>query len=127
MIQAFQMTPQNRPYLVKQLEQLDPSTVWTVTAKPRKSTRTNEQNRWIRGLAKDFGAHLGYSPDEMYNLLMYKFCPEFITLPDGRELRVPGHFSKKQDGTKRTAKEAADIQEAVMQWAAEHGFIWDEQ
>lgn len=125
-ITEYHMTASNRPYLIEKIKSLDPTIIWTVTAKPRRSKRSNEQNRWMRGFATDFGAYLGYSPDEMYSMLMYKFCPEFITLPDGKELRIPGHFSTKQDGTKRTTKEAAEIQDYVQQWASELGFIWQE-
>jgi hypothetical protein len=62
----------------------------------------------------------------MYALLMYKFCPEYIKDPSsGEEIRKPGHFSKKQDGTPRNTKEAAEVQDAVQRWAEELGFVWE--
>jgi hypothetical protein len=126
MIKNYHITPQNLSFLVQKMERLDPHKRWVCNVTEKKSRRSNEQNKWMRGFAADFGAHFGYSPDESYELLMYKFCPEFITDPETQEeIRKPGHFSKKQDGTPRDTKEAAEIQEAVLMWAASLGFVWD--
>ena len=115
MIKNFHITNQNLQFLVQKLERLDPTKGWVANVTEKKSRRSNEQNKWMRGFAADFGAHLGYSPDEAYELLMYKFCPEFITDPEtGEEIRKTGHFSKKQDGTPRNTAEAAEVQDAVQ-------------
>jgi hypothetical protein len=126
MIKNFHVTPHNRLFLYQKIERLDPTKDWVANFEVKKSKRSIPQNKWMRGFAADFGAHLGYSTDEAYELLMYKFCPEFIVDPEtGEEIRKPGHFSKKQDGTPRDTKEAAEIQEAVLMWAASLGFVWD--
>jgi hypothetical protein len=84
MIKNYHITPQNLSFLVQKMERLDPHKRWVCNVTEKKSRRSNEQNKWMRGFAADFGAHLGYSPDEAYELLMYKFCPEFITDPERR-------------------------------------------
>lgn len=127
MIKNFHITPSNRDNLFAKIIALDPHKQWVCNITEKKSKRSNDQNRWMRGFAKDFGAHFGYTPDEAYAMLMYKFCPEFVTDQDTKvEIRLPGHFSRKQDGTPRNTEEAAKIQEAVTIWAAQQGFVWYE-
>lgn len=127
MIRNFQITPANRPNLWRQVEALDPTRQWVCNITEKKSRRSNEQNKWMRGFAKAFGEHIGYTPDECYEMLMFKFCPHFITdYETGNEIRTAGHFSKLQDGTPRSTKDAADIQDAVQRWAGDLGFVWDE-
>lgn len=110
----------NLDNLTAWLRRLDPTKVWEVSVREWKSKRSLEQNRWIRGFATDLGAFLGYEPDEMYDVLMYKFNPNFVTDKDtGDQIRLAGHFSKLD-----TAK-AAEVQDAVQRWAADMGFYWE--
>lgn len=127
MITNFTLSAGNEASLIEKIKRLDKTnTLYSVNIQPKKSKRSNQQNKWVRGLAKDFGEYLGYTPDECYELLMYKFCPEFIENPEnGDEIRVPGHFSKKQDGRPRDTKDAAEIQDAMQRWAAQLGFVWE--
>lgn len=126
-MKPFVITPQNKPHAIAHIERLDPTKQWEMIIRERKSTRSLEQNRWIRGFAADLGDYLGYSPDECYEMLMFKFCPHFIVDPQTqKEIRTAGHFSKKQDGTPRNTAEAAEVQDAVQRWAAELGFVWEQ-
>jgi hypothetical protein len=121
------ISPHNRESAKSQIDKLDPTRLWVMTITEKKSKRSLEQNSWMRGFAKDCGAHFGYDPDTFYDMLMLKFCPEYIVdLDTGEEIKKPGHFSKKQDGTPRSTAEAAEIQDAVQRWAAEYGFVWEE-
>lgn len=127
-IKNFHLSATNRQSLYAKIGQLDPMRIWLVNVTEAKSKRSIEQNKWIRGFAADFGKHFGYRPDEAYQLLMFKFCPEFFIDPEtGNEVRMPGHFSKKQDQSPRTTKEAAEIQEYIIEWACSLGFIWEAQ
>jgi hypothetical protein len=127
MIRNWHITPDNRGMLGARINSLDPTRQWVCNITEKKSRRSNEQNKWMRGFAKAYGEELGYSQDDMYDILMYKFCPEFVTDPETKaEIRKPGHFSKLQDGTPRCTKDAADIQDAVQRWAGDLGFVWDE-
>jgi hypothetical protein len=125
MIKNFHITPANRDNLFAKISALDPHKSWICNITEKKTKRSNQQNKWMRGFADAFGDHFGYTRDEAYDMLMYKFCPEFVIDPEtGAEIRMPGHFSTKQDGTPRNTKEAADIQEAVTIWGAQMGFVW---
>jgi hypothetical protein len=125
MIKNFHITPANRENLFTKIGALDPHKSWICNITEKKTKRSNKQNKWMRGFADAFGDHFGYTRDEAYDMLMYKFCPEFVTDPEtGAEIRMPGHFSTKQDGTPRNTKEAADIQEAVTIWGSQMGFVW---
>ena len=104
--------------LILWLKRLDPTKVWEVSVREWKSKRSIEQNRWIRGYADKLGKHIGYEADEMYDILMYKFNPQFITI-EGEVVRIPGHFSQLK------TNEAADVQDAVQRWGNELGFNWE--
>jgi hypothetical protein len=128
MIKNFHITPANRDNLFAKISALDPHKSWICNITEKKTKRSNSQNKWIRGFAAAFGEHFGYSPDEAYSILMYKFCPEFtVDMDTGEEIRMPGHFSMKQDRTPRDTKDAAEIQDAITVWSAQHGFVWSNE
>ena len=111
----------NKPSLYKQIEALDPTIKHVAEIKPYKSKRSLEQNRWVRGYAKDLGQHLGYEADEMYELLMYKFNPLFIVDKEtGEQIRMAGHFSSLKTDV------AADVQDQIQRWGGNLGFYWNE-
>jgi hypothetical protein len=110
----------NEEFLISRIKQLDPTKRWQVSVKPYKSKRTLAQNDWARGYARKASKHFGYTPDEMYDILMFKHNPIFVTDKDsGEVIRMPGSFSKLD------TKEAAEVQEAIIQFGAEHGFYLD--
>lgn len=112
----------NTAPLYAQIERLDPTQRFKVTVTPWKSKRSLAQNKWVRGYAKDLGKHLGYEPDEMYEILMYKFNPLFITDKETSEvIRLPGHFSSLKTDA------AAEVQNEIQRWASGLGFYWDGQ
>lgn len=126
-LSSFTIGDSNREAYCQKILALPKGVLYQSRVTEKKSKRSNEQNKWMRGFAADFGLHFGYSPDEAYDLLMYKFCPEFVTDPEGNEIRMPGHFSKLQDGTPRDTKNAAEIQEQVLIWGANLGVMFMER
>jgi hypothetical protein len=108
----------NQQGLINKLNLVPPTEKHLVTVKPYKSQRSLQQNKWIRTYATDLGKHLGYEPNEMYDILMYKFNPVFRMI-DGKEIQMPGHFSDLK------TDEAADVQDRVQRWAATLGFFWE--
>jgi hypothetical protein len=110
----------NPDALAQRVSQLDPNTKWEVVAKPYKSQRSLQQNDWARKYARDASKYFGYTPDEMYDILMYKHNPVFITdKVTGEVIRMNGHFSKLK------TDEAAVVQEAILRWGVELGFVWE--
>ena len=93
MTRPFVITPQNKPHAIAHIERLDPTKQWEMIIRERKSKRSLEQNKWMRGFAKDAGEYFGYDADRFYEMLMFKFCPEYIVnLDTGEEVMKPVHF-----------------------------------
>lgn len=113
--------PKNEDYLVDRIRQLPRDILWEVKVKPYKKQRTLQQNKWVRKYAASAGAHFGYSPDEMYEILMYKHNPRFIIdKTTSEEIRTTGHFSDLDTA------EAAAVQNQIELWGIEHGFVFSE-
>ena len=121
MINNFSVSPANLPNLIAKLNQLDLSLGYVISAKVKKQTRSNQQNDWARKYARDFGAHFGYDADFAYDMLMYKFNPIFKTDLEGNEIRMAGSFSKLNTA------EAALVQDSMLRYGAENGFVFDDQ
>jgi hypothetical protein len=112
----------NRDGLFEKIRQLNPLVLWTCTIREKKSKRTLQQNKWARKFASEFGKHIGYEPDEAYDLLMYKCNPVFKTDPTtGNEIRLAGHFSKLDTA------DAANVQEVMIRFCAGLGFYFDDR
>lgn len=112
----YDLIASNRSGLDKKLDALDLSaTVWRISAKPKKSKRSLDQNSRYWKLITELGKHFGYEVEEMHQLMGYKFLRykkkerEFIT-----------------STTKLTTKEMAEYQENIERFAAQHGFVFDE-
>lgn len=120
MINNFNLSHSNLPYFIAKLNDLDLSKGYVANVKIKASKRSLEQNSWVRKFARDFGEHFGYDADFAYEMLMWKFNPVFKTDPDGNEIRIAGSFSKL------TTAEAAKVQDAMLRYGIEHGFIFDE-
>lgn len=116
----FILYASNYPSLFKQIQALPPTVKHVVTVKEYKSQRSLEQNRWVRGFARDLGNHLGYEEREMYDILMYEHNPVYIFRKDtGEVIRLAGHFSDLK------TDEAAEVQDKIQRWAANMGFFWE--
>jgi hypothetical protein len=114
--------PRNIEYFNERINQLDITRRWNIEVKEYKSQRSLQQNRWARKFASEFGKHIGYEPDEAYDLLMYKCNPIFKTDPStGEQIRLNGHFSKLD------TKEAAEVQEAMIRFCGALGFYFNEE
>lgn len=120
MNQTFIMNAQNRPQLIAKINALDCSaTLWSIEIKPRKSKRSSEQNRRMWLLYTELGKFLGLDPDEVHQLMGYKFLryqkavngktEEFIT-----------------STTKLDTKEMGEYQDAIERFGAGMGFIFED-
>lgn len=121
-ITNFSASTSNLPYLFAKISALDLSLGYVISAKIRKSTRSIEQNNWARGYARDSSSYFGYTPDEMYDTLMYKHNPKFVIDKEtGESIRMPGSFSKLNTA------DAAKVQEQIEIWGSSMGFYWDRE
>jgi hypothetical protein len=116
----FDLNSHNRAALNARLDALDlTATIWHVTARPKKSKRSTEQNSRYWKLITDFGKHLGYAPDEMHDICRFKFLRNAIEI-EGERLPL------LKTTTKLTTGEMADYQNMIERWAAGMGFVFDE-
>lgn len=118
-IKNFNISQPNLPYLFSKIQDLDLSLGYVCNVTLKSHKRTLSQNDWVRKFARDFGNHFGYEADFAYDMLMFKFNPIFKTDPDGNEIRIGGSFSKLNTA------EAAIVQENILKYGVEHGFLWE--
>jgi hypothetical protein len=107
----------NYSFLIKRLDALDPTVRWQVSVKPFKSTRSTEQNSRLWKLYTELGQYIGHSPDEVHQLMGYKFLRELKTV-NNEPLEVI------KSTTKLNTKDMTDYQDAIVRWAADIGFVW---
>jgi hypothetical protein len=110
----------NYDFLITRLSQLDPTVRWSVKAKPFKSTRSTEQNSRLWKLYNDLGEHIGHSPDEVHQLMGYKFLRELKTV-NGEAVEII------KSTTKLNTKDMAEYQESIERWASEIGFYFERE
>ena len=111
----------NKAAFIQKVNELNPIVRYSATIVEYKSKRSDEQRKWSRKYAAEWGKHVGYEADEAYQLLMYVHNPKFIVNKEtGEEIRMPGHFSDLN------TKEAAEVQEAILRHGESMGFFWDE-
>ena len=111
----------NKDALFQKIKDLDSKVLWDIKIDKHKEKRSLEQNDWARKFARSCGEYMGYTPDEMYELLMYKCNPKFITdVESGEEIRSAGHFSDL------STKDAAMVQDRMINWGLEMGFYFED-
>ena len=115
----FNITKSNLPVLMLRLQDLldQPERNWQVIIKERSSDRSIEQNSRLWDLYTSVGDYLGYSPEEVHDLMGYKFL--LIEKNIGRE-----KVTKVQSTTKLSVKEMAAYQEKIEAWASNLGWSW---
>lgn len=120
MTQTFIMNAQNRPQLIAKINALDCSaTLWSIEIKPRKSKRTNGQNSRLWKLYTEFGKFLGLEPDEVHQLMGYKFLRYQKEVNGKIE-----EFIKSTTGL--DTKEMGEYQDAIERFGAGMGFIFED-
>ena len=108
----------NYDFLLKRLDALDPTIRWSIKASPFKSTRSNEQNSRLWKLYTELGAYIGHSPDEVHELMGYKFLRELKTV-NGEAVEAI------KSTTKLNTKAMTEYQEQIERWASEIGFYFE--
>lgn len=79
-----------------------------------KSTRSQQQNRYYWAIAKILGDELGYTKDEMHEILKFKF------LKKSKVIEATGEILEYIGSTATLSKsEFADMTTDLIRWAAE--------
>ena len=114
----FNITKSNLPVLVAKLNDLvEQEGNWQVLIKERNSDSSVDQNSRIWELYSSVGNYLGYSPEEMHDLMGYKFL--LIEKNIGRE-----RVTKVLSTTKLNVKDMQQYQEKIEAWASNLGWSW---
>jgi hypothetical protein len=116
----FNISKTNIPMLVAKLNDLienEPDKNYQVIIKERNSDRSIEQNSRLWQLYSSVGNYLGYTAEEMHDLMGYKFL--LIEKNIGREL-----VTKVQSTTKLSVKDMGEYQEKIEAWASNLGWSW---
>lgn len=118
-MKPFHLTPSNRAYLIEKINKLDPTKVWEVTVRERKSKRSLEQNSRYWSLLTDLGRHLGYEAEELHDALRFKFLRQRVEIGDEA-------LPLMKSTTKLSVEEMNEYMEAIERWAATLGWVWEE-
>jgi hypothetical protein len=95
----------------------DESTNWQVIIKEKESDRSLEQNARLWELYTSVGDYLGYTAQDVHDLMGFKFL--LIEKNVGRERII-----KVQSTTKLSVKDMAAYQEKIEAWASNLGWSW---
>ena len=99
---------------VEQIENLcgslDFSKAWEVTVKEHDYSRSNAQNKRYWRLVNELGSYLGYSPEEIHNMMKYKYLSykedllgdEITVVPSTSELKIK-EFIEYQNNVEKFA------------------------
>ena len=114
----FNISKSNLPVLVAKLNDLvEQEGNWQVLIKERNSDRSIEQNARLWELYSSVGNYLGYTAEEMHDLMGYKFL--LIEKNIGRE-----KVTKVLSTTKLNVKDMQQYQEKIEAWASNLGWSW---
>jgi hypothetical protein len=118
----FNITKSNLPALTAKLQDLmdfQSDKQWQVVIQERNSDRSLEQNARLWDLYTSIGNHLGYTPDEMHDLMGYKFL--LVVKYVGLE-----KITKIRSTTDLSVKEMGEYQMKIESWASNLGWSWDD-
>lgn len=117
-IKPFNLVKSNLPVLIARLNDLldsdDPDN-WQVLIKKRPDARSVEQNARLWMLYTSIGDYLGYTAEEVHQLMGYKFL--LIEKYVGKE-----KITLIRSTTKLSVKEMAEYQDKICAWASHLGW-----
>jgi hypothetical protein len=116
----FDLNAHNRAALNARFDALDlTATVWHITARPKKSKRSLDQNDRYWKLITEFGNFCGYDKDEMHQEIGRRFL--------SYEKTINGKIKQfVKSTTKLNTAEMADLQDKIERVASQQGFVFDE-
>ena len=105
----------NRTDVISSIVNLNPDKDWKVEISPWTSLRSHEQNKRYWEMLTQVGKHLGYTADEMHQLLAFKYLSYKNRVMDEEVTVVPST-------TSLTIKEFAEYMGNIENWASSLGF-----
>ena len=108
------MTRANLPLLISKLKELDFNKIWKVQVTERKHIRNLSQNDKYWAILEGLSDHMGYTKEELHELLKYKFL-KYAKEIAGQPVVVVPSTSDLDTG------EFAEYIENVLRFANEYG------
>ena len=99
----------------RQIGELDLSKQWDIEVKEFKSNRSTAQNKRYWRLINELGSFLGYEPEEMHQMMKYKYLSYKQEMLGDEMVVVPS-------SSKLTIKEFVDFLSKVERFASTLGF-----
>jgi len=118
----FNITKSNLPALTAKLQDLmdfQSDKQWQVVIQERNSDRSLEQNARLWDLYTSIGNHLGYTANEIHDLMGYKFL--LVVTYVGLD-----KITKIRSTTDLSVKEMGEYQMKIESWASNLGWSWDD-
>jgi hypothetical protein len=114
----FNLTKSNLPVLVAKLNDLiEQDGNWQILIKERNSDRSVEQNARLWELYTSVGNYLGYTAQDIHDLMGFKFL--LIEKNVGRD-----KITRIASTTKLSVKDMAEYQEKIEAYASHLGWSW---
>ena len=116
----FKLNQNNLAGLIQKLKELDYNTLWTVTVRPFKHTRSLDQNERYWKLVTAIGDYMGYEKDEMHEWMAYKFLSEHKEVKGEKIVKIKSTASLN-------TKDMTDYQKDIEIWAKQYGFVFNDE
>ena len=110
----YNLTRANLPNLITKLKELDFNKIWKVQVTERKHIRNLSQNDKYWAILEGLSDHMGYTKEELHELLKYKFL-KYAKEIAGQPVVVVPSTSDLDTG------EFAEYIENVLRFANEYG------
>jgi hypothetical protein len=107
----FTLSKHNRDILKQRIDNLDEDKIYTVEIRERKIKRSIDQNKRLWKLYTVIGDSLGYQPEEMHELLAFKFLGEEKNINGEKIFKVPSTSTL-------TIDDMAEYQRQIEFWAS---------
>ena len=118
-IKSFNISTSNLPYLFEKIKALDLSLGYVCNVTIKSHGRSADQNSRLWKLYSALGDYIGESPDNIHQLMGYKFLRSQITV-NGEAIE------SILSTTKLTTAEMADYQNKIELWAGSIGFAFND-
>lgn len=113
----WRLSTQNKSFLFQKIDHLDMSKTWEVYIQEAQDDRTLEQNDRLWELYTSIGNYLGYTKNEIHDLMGWQFLRYQTTVGDVV-------VEKIRSTTKLKTKAMAEYQEQIEIWASQMGWSW---
>lgn len=89
-----------------------------MTIKKHSFKRTNLQNDKLHAIIRDIAAHIGYTFDEMKEIIKFKFLGEELTEINGES------FRRLKSTTTLSNQDCTDLIDQLLSWGNDLGVEW---